>query len=225
MTMDRQRRGSGEGRPTWIQPLMEWSSIQKVKARLKGPLDGVPAEIGNITLSNAGRQLLAWWLEARGDRAMPEAGDVNPRALVELLPYIRYLSWEDEDRLVFRIFGSALAEATGTDITGYDMFAFSHDEAGIDKVRLKRIHEQPCGIVLVRDVFSKDGACYPCEFMTLPIAPGPDGKKRIIGTIVPAVQVEEWKADLIFDRILTLRRALYFDTGAGVPPASLGLEV
>lgn len=147
MTM-RRGRGSGEGRPTWIQPLMEWSSIQKVKARLKGPLDRVPAAVGNVTLSNAGRQ-----------------------------------------------------------------------------ARLRRLHEQPCGIVLVRDVFSKEGARFPCEFMTLPIAPGPDGKKRIIGTIVPAVHVEEWTADLIFDRILTLRRAVYFDTGAGVPPSSLGIEV
>lgn len=221
----RQGRGSGEGRPTWIQPLMEWSSIQKVKARLKGSLERVPAAVGDVTLSNAGRQLLGWWLEARGDRPMPEAGDVNPRALVELLPYIRYLSWEDEDKLVFRIFGSALAEATGADITGHDMFAFSHDEVEIDRARLKRLHEQPCGVVLVRDVFSKEGARFPCEFMTLPIAPGPDGKKRIIGTVVPAVQVEDWTADLIFDRILTLRRAIYVDTGAGVPPSSLGLEV
>ena len=215
----------GEMRPAWVQPLMEWPTIEGVKARLKNSAGDVPAEIGGIVLSNPGRQLLAWWLEARGDRAMPEAGDVNPRALVELLPYIRYLSWEDEDRLVFRIFGSALAEATGVDLAGQDMFAFSHDEVGIDRARLKQLHEQPCGIVLVRQVFGRAGTQFPCEFMTLPIAPGADGKKRIIGTIVPAVRVEEWTADLIFDRILTLRRAVYFDTGSGVPDPALGLGV
>jgi hypothetical protein len=204
---------------------MEWSAIQKVRARLKGSLDEVPAEIGGLLLSNAGRQLLAWWLEARGDRPMPAAGDVDPKALVELLPYIRYLSWEDENRLVFRIFGSALAEATGVDITGSDMFAFSHDEVEIDRARLKLLHEQPCGIVLIRDVVSREGDYFPCEFMTLPIAPGPDGKRRIIGTIVPAVRVEEWTADLIFERILTLRRAVYFDTGQGVPDPALGFGV
>lgn len=225
MTTDGQGRSSADMRPTWIQPLMEWSALENVRARLAGSMDHVPLQVGDIPLSNAGRQLLAWWLEARRDRPMPTAKDVSPRALVELLPYIRYLSWEDENRLVFRIFGSALAEATGTDITGFDMFAFSHDEVEIDRARLKVLHQQPCGIVLVRDVFSSTGAPFPCEFLTLPIAPGADGKKRIIGTIVPAVRVEEWTADLIFDRILTLRRAAYFDTGSGVPDSAFGFEV
>ncbi|WP_421864216.1 PAS domain-containing protein [Parvibaculum sp.] len=223
--MTDRREGDRREKPAWVQPLMEWSAIEGVKARLNGPAGDVPTEIGGVEISNAGRQLLAWWLEARGSRAMPDADDVSPRALVELLPYIRYLSWEDEDRLVFRIFGSALAEAAGVDLAGYDMFAFSHDEVGIDKARLKQLHDQPCGIVLVRDVFGHADAQYPCEFMTLPIAPGPDGKKRIIGTIVPVARIEEWTAELIFDRILTLRRAVYFDTGAGVPDPSLGLEV
>jgi len=128
MTGDEYGRGSGEERPAWVKPLMEWSAIENVRARLAGPIDHVPGEIGGIALSNPGRQLLAWWLEARKGLAMPGPDDVSPRALVELLPYIRYLSWEDDEKLVFRIYGSALVEASGLDLTGYNIFASGHEE-------------------------------------------------------------------------------------------------
>lgn len=225
MTMDGRGHDSGESRPTWVQPLMEWSALSNVKARLRGSIDVVPERIGGQTLSNPGRQLLAWWLEARATEAMPGPDDVNPRALVELLPYIRYLSWEDENKLVFRIYGSALAEATGFDLTGYDILGSGHAEVEADRARLKQLHAQPCGLLMVRDVFGKSGTPYPCEFMTLPIAPGPDGKRRIIGTVAPIEQMREWNVEVSLERVMTLRRAVYFDTGAGIPDPSLCLEV
>lgn len=219
------RHGTGDSRPTWMQPLMEWSAVENARARLAGPIDHVPTEIGGVTLSNPGRQLLAWWLEAREGRAMPGPDDVSPRALVELLPYIRYLCWEDDDNLVFRIYGSALVEASGFDLTGHGIFANAHDEVAIDRARLKMLHAQPCGIVMVRDVYGREGKAYPCEFMTLPIAPGIDGKARIIGTVVPAVKMREWNVEVVFAGPLTLRRAIYFDTGHGVPDPALGFGV
>ena len=224
MTASQEGNPGGE-RPVWVRSFMEWPALEKVKARLEGTDDHVPSEIGGITLSNAGRQLLACWLEARGSNAMPCADDINPRALVELMPYIRYLSWESEEKLVIRIFGSALAEGAGADLTGCDVFGPGHAEVGIDRARLKMLHVQPCGLLMIRDVHDRGGKAYPCEFMTLPVAPGADGKKRIIGTVVPAVRMKSWDAEVDLDRIFTLRRAVYFDTGAGVPPSSLGLEV
>jgi hypothetical protein len=208
-----------ERQSVWVQPLLEWPAIERVKARLNGPADDVPAEIGGIPISNLGRQLLAWWCEARGARAMPDAADVSPRALVELLPYIRYLSWEEDGALVFRIYGSALAGAAGLDLTGHNIFVQGHAEVGTDRARLRMLHEQPCGIVIIRDIFDSAGKSYPCEFMTLPIAPGEDGKARIIGTVAPAERIESWQTDVAFDRIFKLRRAVYFDTGHGVPDA------
>lgn len=221
----RQGGGPGGERPVWVQPHMEWPTLEKVKARLDGPTDHVPCEIGGIALSNAGRQLLACWLEARGSNAMPCADDVNPRALVELMPYIRYLSWESEEKLVIRIFGSALAEGAGADLTGCDIFSPGHAEVEIDRARLKMLHAQPCGLLMIRDVHDRGGKTYPCEFMTLPVAPGADGKKRIIGTVVPAARMQCWDAEVDLDRIFTLRRAVYFDTGAGTPEPVPGLEV
>ncbi len=211
-------------RPVWVQSLMQRSAVETAKARLQGPIDHVPVEVGGLPLSNVGRQLYAWWLEARGDKPMPLSSDVSLRGLVELLPYIRYLSWEDEKSLIFRIYGSALVEGSGFDLTGYNVFGpDEHAEAAIDRARLRVLHAQPCGVVMIRDIFDRSGRAYACEFMTLPIAPDGDGKDRIIGTVVPCEDIAEWNVDVVFDRIQTLHRATFIDTGFGVPAASLGL--
>ncbi|MCE9648074.1 MAG: PAS domain-containing protein [Parvibaculum sp.] len=222
--MNERADGIADKRSAWIAPLMEWSAVERLQARLKGPIDHVPSAIAGVTLSNAGRQLYAWWLEARGQRDMPSDKDVDLRALVELLPYIRYMCWEDEKTLIVRIYGSALVEGTGLDFTGLSVFgAVEHADTAIDKARLQALHIQPCGLLMIRDVYDKTGKAYPCEFMTLPIAPDSDGKARIISTVVPCERMAEWAVDVALDRILTLRRAIFIDTGNGVPPASLGL--
>ncbi len=212
--------GASEERRVWAHPLLLWSNIERVKARLPETAVSAPEGAGEIHFSNIGRQFYTWWLNARGDRPMPAAPDVDPRALVELLPYLRYLSWEDEERLVFRIFGSALVEASGIDLTGYDVFnPFEPVERKADQARLRLLHSQPCGIVMIRDIPDRTGRIYPCEFLTLPIAPGEDGKKRVIGTVVPATRVAEWNVDVVFDRTLTLRQSEFLDIGFGVPEA------
>lgn len=222
--MDERAESIADRRSAWIAPLMEWSRVERLRARLKGASDHVPSDIGGVPLSNVGRQLYAWWLEARGSREMPTAEDVDLRALIELLPYIRYMCWEDDKTLLFRIYGSALVEGCGLDFTGHSVFGpAEHMEASIDRARLRALHAQPCGILIVRDVYDKTGRAYPCEFMTLPIGPDSDGKARIIGTVVPCDQVPEWTVDVALDRILTLRRAIFIDIGCGVPDPSLGL--
>jgi len=64
----------------------------------------------------------------RGDRRIPSADDVDLRSLVELTPYIRYMSWEGDESLVIRVFGSALCEAAGMDLRGIDLFSFGEYE-------------------------------------------------------------------------------------------------
>lgn len=222
--MDESGGAIADKRSAWIAPLMEWSTLEQKRARLKGSADHVPSEIDGVTLSGAGRQLYAWWLEARGTREMPSVEDVDLRALVELLPYMRYMCWEDEQSLIFRIYGSALVEGCGLDFTGLSVFGpVRHADTMIDRARLQALHIQPCGILIVRDVYDKSGRAYPCEFMTLPIAPDSEGRARIIGTVVPCEKVPEWAVDVALDRILTLRRAIFIDTGHGVPSPSLGL--
>lgn len=224
MTFEKRSGEIADGRPTWVKSLMEWATVDRIKARLSGSIDQVPTEIGGTEISNVGRQLYAWWLEARGSDPMPGPDAVDLRALVELLPYIRYMSWEDDEKLVFRIFGSALVEGCGFDLTGHNVFGpGDHPEVVIDRQRLRALHVQPCGILMIRDIPDRTGNFYPCEFMTLPVAAGADGKERLIGTVVPREKMTEWNVDVALDRILTLRRAVFIDTGCGVPDPDFGL--
>lgn len=198
----------------------------KARARIAGPVEQAPSHVGDIELHPLSRQLLAWWLETRGTRVMPAPDDVSPKALVELLPYIRLLRWENENELVFRIFGSALAEATGFDLTGYNSIG-EGDYAGKadDVTRLKLLHAQPCGVLLHRDLMRPDGSTYTCEFLNLPISSGEDGKTRVVGTVVPCEEVSEAKLDYDIKTPLTVRRAAFIDIGFGLPEAAERLSV
>ena len=213
-------------RPVWTESHLEWSSAENAKVRIAGSVEAVPGRIGDIDLTHLSRQFYAWWHEARGARAMPAPEDVNPRALIELLPYLRYLSWEEGDRLVFRIYGSALAEATGIDLTGTDTFGDDADYPGKaeDKARIRLLHEHPCGLLLIRELTGPDGASHLCELMTLPVSAGDDGKDRIIGTVMLRERLPGDEVDFRLSPPLTLRRAVFFDVGHGVPDPLLGLE-
>jgi len=215
-----------DGRSAWVLPVMSWSAINKAKARLKGSVEDAPSHVGDIELRPISRELLAWWYEARGARMMPEPEDVDPKALVELLPYFRMLRWEDEERLVFRIYGSALAEATGMDLTGKNSIApFDYDGKEDDVARLKLMHQHSCGLLLHRDLSRPDGSTYTCEFLNLPVTGGAENMPRIIGTITPCAAVDERKLDFSLKKALTVRRAVFIDIGFGLPDEAKALSV
>lgn len=215
-----------DNRSAWVLPVMSWSAINKAKARLRGSVDDAPSHIDDIELRPLSRELLAWWLEVQDGRVMPEPEDVDPRALVELLPYFRMLRWENEERLVFRIYGSALTETTGMDLTGMNSIApFDYDGKEDDVARLKLMHEHPCGLLLHRDLSRPDGSVYTCEFLNLPVAGGRGGMNRIVGTITPCAPVDERALEFSLKKALTVRRAVFIDIGCGIPDAAAALSV
>ncbi len=215
-----------KSRAAWVRPMLDWATIKKVKARLVGTVEQAPSHVGDVELMAMSREFFAWWLEARGPRAMPGADDMSPRGLVELLPYFRMLRWEGEDCLVFRIFGSALAEATGFDLTGMCTFGEAdYPGKADDKARLKLMHTHPCGLLMHRDLVGPDGTPYSCELINLPVAAGPDGGNRVVGTVVTRMAVPEHEVDFKLAPPLTLRRARFIDVGFGLPDAARTLSV
>lgn len=213
------READQQRHPAWVRSRLEWSSVGAAKARLSGAAPDAPQVIGDVELTHLNHQFYSWWLEARGQNIMPSPADVNPRALVELLPYMRYLSWEGDERLVFRIYGSALEAATGIDLTGTNTFGDDIDYPGRaeDIARLKLLHSHPCGLLLIRELRTPEGQPYLCELITLPVAGGEDGKNRIIGTVMAREQMSGSEVDFKLAPPLTLRRAIFFDVGMGVP--------
>ncbi len=219
-------RSTDDTRSAWVAASMSWAAINKARARLKGTIEDAPSHIGDIELQSLSRELLAWWLEARTTRMMPEPEDVDPRALVELLPYFRMLRWEGEEQLMFRIFGSALSETTGIDLTGMNSLApFDYTGKADDIARLKLMHSHPCGLLLHRDLTRPDGSVYMCEFLNLPLTGGTEGMNRIVGTITPCAAVDERKLDFSLQTALTVRRAVFIDIGCGLPEEAKRLSV
>lgn len=213
-------------RTAWVWPSLSWNVVNKAKARLRGSSELAPRHVRDIELSHMSHQFFSWWLEARAERSMPAPDDVSPKALVELLPYFRLLRWEGENSLVFRIFGSALAETTGFDLTGHCTFGEA-DYVGKaeDIARLKLMHAHPCGLLLHRKLMGPDGVDYICELINLPVSGGEDGKNRIVGTIVTRNEVGEMFLDFKLSPPLALSRAVFIDIGFGVPENAANLEM
>ena len=221
------KRSGGDGQlsPAWVATAMSRDYALAAKVDIEGDASSIPDSYGGIRLTTVGHQFLAWWLEARRGAAMPSAEAVSPRALRQLLPYIRYMSWEGPECMVYRIFGSALAEGTGVDLTGSDLYGAEYHGRATDIARMKMLHRAPCGGIMIRELPGQNGGKYPCELLTLPIAPGADGKLRTIGTVMPT-EIDEnvWTKKIRLDTELRLLRSVFIDIGYGVPDPALGLS-
>jgi hypothetical protein len=208
--------------PSWVSAYLNFRHVAKIQARLSGPRPEVPEEIDGYKLSHPAREILCWWLSVRGDKLLPTADDVNLRNIVELSPYLRYMSWEGDESLVIRVFGSALCEAAGMDLRGVDIFAHrEHEHRNRDIARLKILPNHPCGAIAFWNIVDQTGVSHLLELMTLPIGPGSDGKDRIIGTVMPinfpADMGETWDKTMDMKNLLEFHDALYVDVGHGVP--------
>jgi hypothetical protein len=63
-------------------------------------------------------QLYAYWEKKRGTLAMPARRDIEPMDLVPLLPHVMMVDVEEGPRYRYRLFGTAVSEAFGSDPTG-----------------------------------------------------------------------------------------------------------
>ncbi|PCJ68798.1 MAG: hypothetical protein COA62_13280 [Rhodobiaceae bacterium] len=199
---------------------LEPSHAARVRARLDNREPREVEPIDGYMPSNVGAELLAWWMSARGDKDMPAADDVRMETLVELAPYLRYLGWDGPERLIVRLFGTALSAGMGQDMTGQDLFGFGdYPDRGSDIARLKLLHSHPCGVVLFWEMADTAGGEHQMELLTLPVGAGADGGNRLIGTVMPVHQEARWESVLTYAEVPKLREAQFIDLGFGVPSA------
>jgi hypothetical protein len=59
-----------------------------------------------------------YWQKKRGTRALPARRDIDPTELVSVLPHLMLVDVEEGPRFRYRLFGTAVAEAFGSDPTG-----------------------------------------------------------------------------------------------------------
>lgn len=63
-------------------------------------------------------QVYAYWQQKRGARALPARSDIEPAELRAVLPHLMMVDVEAGPRFRYRLFGTAVVEAFGSDPTG-----------------------------------------------------------------------------------------------------------
>jgi hypothetical protein len=64
------------------------------------------------------RAVYDYWQKKRAGRAMPARRDIDPAELVAVLPHLMLVDVEPGPRFRYRVFGTAVVEAFGSDPTG-----------------------------------------------------------------------------------------------------------
>jgi hypothetical protein len=210
--------------PGWIAHQLEASYVSRVKARVENPECDVPLIVDGYEVSNVGHQLLVWWLSARGDRVLPDVNDLDMRALVELSPYLRYASWEGPEELIVRVFGSALSVGASRDTTGENIYADqSASWRDHDLCRMTEMRDKPFGLINFWAVKDDQGGGLFVEVVSLPIAPGADGKQRVISSFMPIDVIhksgmgDRLETTIDIDCSVEFRGEIFIEAGLGVP--------
>jgi len=204
----------------WAYSALQPKIMESASAAVSVPLSEVPREHGGIQLTAPARAFLAYWLYIRGDKIVPHTDDVSPPDMRTLAPYVRYLHWQG-DALVHRLWGSALTEGTGVDLTGEDMLAYVAPARRDARRKLFRAAgDHPCGCALVVRSESMQDSGVAFEMTFLPVAVSPGHPPRLIGTL-------QWvEAREVFDpqpykpeegHLLAVEKTAFIDVGAGVP--------
>jgi hypothetical protein len=136
------------------------------------------------------RDLYAYWLCKRGDRAMPARGDVDPADIPLLLPYLILVERAGE-QLRYRLMGSAIVRAVGYGVTGGIVGSYAPaPETGAE---VRAIFE--CVFTSASPAFAtgryshKRGASINLSLLTLPLSEDSRDVNMSISTLVARFSV------------------------------------
>jgi len=119
------------------------------------------------------KELHAYWLAKKGDRAAPARAAIRPEEIPRLLPYLALLDVLGEPpRFRIRLFGTGLVRTYGEDLTGRFADEIDLDTVGPDIVAQLTALVRECRPVVARVRFTKaaDGRHLQYERIALPLS-------------------------------------------------------
>lgn len=129
------------------------------------------------------RELYAYWDDKRGERVAPRRGDIDPVDLPKLLGNILICEVQHSPRdFIFRLFGTALVDALGRDLTGVRFSTLFTQDVAPDIVREYEAVADRCAPVISRKDahwVSKSHVRY--ERLLLPLSDDGERVNRILG--------------------------------------------
>ena len=123
-------------------------------------------------ISAGGRELVNYWLQARGVRDMPKHADIDAAAMRAILPHVQILEVIDGGRRFYtRTSGSAARHALGYDPTG--SFLDEYPAGSVRKRSVRALRQvvstaAPAVDVATKMTVPEGAAC--CETVMLPLS-------------------------------------------------------
>ena len=132
-------------------------------------------------------RLLAYWDALRGDRLLPSAAEIDPAALVAMLPWVSIVEIRDPDTMIYRLSGTALRDIMGIEATGLNMLDLA-PAARPPAARLSQLGrgDPACATAYEMNLTYPSGAIYTHEGISLPIAaPTPGAPALLLRAFAP----------------------------------------
>jgi hypothetical protein len=125
--------------------------------------------------------LLAYWDALRGDRLLPKRSEIDPAALVAILPYVSIVEVRDPDTMVYRLCGTALRDIMGIEATGLNMLDLAPPEGRRQRAYRNWVAAtRPCATAYELSLTYPSGAIYAHEGVSLPVAPPEPGAPSLL---------------------------------------------
>lgn len=135
------------------------------------------------------KALYAYWLGKRGECCMPSRDDIDPAEIKDLLPYVILTDvHHDPLRVLFRLVGTAVAEAAGRDLTGKWLHESPLD-GGLElwMANYQRLVRQRAPVFGCTRATVQPGVERTFEWILLPLSS--DG-----ATVDKTLELEDWEA-------------------------------
>ena len=163
-------------------------------------------------------RLLAYWDALRGGRLLPARGEIDPAALVAVLPYMSIVELHDPDTMIYRLSGTALRDIMGIEATGLNMLDLAPSAGRRQRAYRNWVAAtRPCATVYEMNLTYSSGAVYVHEGISLPVAsPRADGPALLLRAFAP-IPGMIWYNRAEMPRAAGEYDFRFIDIGAGVP--------
>ena len=133
------------------------------------------------TVSETSRGLMGYWRSLAGPGRLPRKSDLDPAAIVPLLPHVTLLEHLGPDHFGIRLIGTAIVDRIGFDPTGRniaDFVIYDHPHRIVDQ--LNRIVDLPCGHSLLAHDAYPSGRRMTVDVCRLPMVDATGAPRFIV---------------------------------------------
>lgn len=128
--------------------------------------------------------LVGYWSRMRRGREVPDQGDIDPRAIKRMLPYVFILDARDPTRPIYRLAGTVLCERFGLELRGASFFGHWEAQArGALVLLLKQAFAMKQPVCLSAIGTTSHCAVMEMETVLAPITYGNGAPNRFLGIV------------------------------------------